>query len=131
MVSSAPHIIQNIVISNSRRKCAGDTFLRHGTANSNSSNGAGWAPVPRFLAVPSTTKYVGLGAPISRAAYQLLRKCKRNLVPRLFPCARLGKTLVNAGHVSPRIWEIELFITRVEGYVEYLLHGNMNTLQSR
>ena len=32
-----------------------------------------------------------------------------NLVPRLFPCARLGKTLVNAGHVSPRIWEIEIF----------------------
>ena len=45
----------------------GAAVFRHGTANSDSVNGAGSAPVPRFLAVPSTTKYVCLGTPISRA----------------------------------------------------------------
>ena len=38
-------------------------------------------------------------------------KVKCNLVPRLFPLrASLhgGKTLVQAGHVSPRFWEITI-----------------------
>ena len=51
--------------------------------------------------------------PASRLSPRGMRACNNhgNLVPRLFPCARLGKTLVNAGHVSPRIWEIEI-VTR-------------------
>ena len=43
--------------------------LFFGTANSDRVNGVGSAPVPRFLAVPSTTKYIGLGTCISRASF--------------------------------------------------------------
>ena len=50
-----------------------------GTANSDSVNGTGSTPVPRFLAVTSTTKYVGLGT--LAVPWQLLRRCKRSAVP--------------------------------------------------
>ena len=38
--------------------------------------------MPRFLAVPSTSKHVSLGTSISRTVpAELLRKCKRSVVP--------------------------------------------------
>ena len=59
----------------------GAAFVWHGTANSDSVDGANSTPVPRFLAVPSTTKYVNLGTPILAVQRQLLRKCKHSAVP--------------------------------------------------
>ena len=50
--------------------------LFFGTANSDRVNGVASAPVPRFLAVPST-----VSAPVLAVPCQLLRLCKHSAVP--------------------------------------------------